>query len=104
MRRPVKHPLAERDLIDIWHYTCARWSEAQADAYLRKINVAIERLSGNPGLGIDYSHLLPGLRRYTIGHHRIFYRCDADALRILRVFHEKMDVTGRFPSNDLTDD
>jgi toxin ParE1/3/4 len=72
----------------------------KADDYLREIDEAIGRLADNPGLGADYSHVLTGIRRYSIRRHRIFYRVDAQSLKIIRVLHERMEAYQQVAGDD----
>lgn len=88
----VKRARAEQDLIDIWLYTFERWGEAQADAYLDELGQGIANLARTPKIGVDYSQIRPGYRRYGINRHRIYYRLTETAVEIVRVLHESMDV------------
>jgi plasmid stabilization system protein ParE len=51
-------------------------------------------------LGADYSHVLTGIRRYSIRRHRIFYRVDAQSLKIIRVLHERMEAYQQVAGDD----
>ena len=86
-----KQARAERDLIDIWHYTEDRWGEARADRYLDEIDAALDRLCDNPLIGVDCGHIRAGYRRFTAGSHYIFYRLDQAAIEVIRVLHIRMD-------------
>ncbi len=83
---------AELDLLDIWLYTFRTWGESQADSYLDELDQGIRLLVENPQLGSDYSHICDGYRRLSINYHRVFYRLFGDALEIVRVLHESMDI------------
>jgi toxin ParE1/3/4 len=99
VRRVELSRRARRDLNEIWFSTFKRWGDAQADAYLRMIDKAVERLAVKPDLGLDFSHVRPGYRRLSVQRHRIFYVIGADLVDIRRVLHERMDVEGHL-SND----
>ena len=86
-----KKAKAEQDLIDIWVYTYERWGEAQADRYLDELDAGLRTLRRFPEMGADYSHVRTGYRRYSINHHRIFYRLTERSIEIVRVLHESMD-------------
>lgn len=92
MRRITRRPAAERDLVEIWHYTAAHWDADQADGYLRAIAARIETLFDFPELGSDYGHVRPGYRRLRVERHRVFYRIGARGIEIVRVLHERMDI------------
>jgi toxin ParE1/3/4 len=100
MRTIDRRPRARRDLIEIWFYTLDKWDEPQADHYLRVLNQAIERLADNPGLGTDYGHVRPGLRRYAAGRHRIFYRVGVETIEIVRILHPSMDLAEHLSDNE----
>lgn len=50
-------------------------------------------LAENPDLGVLRSDILPGLRSFPCDHHVIFYRVGKSTVTILRVLHERMNVT-----------
>ena len=41
---------ADQHLQDIWRFSSTRWSPAQADAYLEKIDAALRTALGTPAL------------------------------------------------------
>lgn len=100
MPRIDKHPRARRDLIEIWFYTRDKWGEDQADRYLRRIDDAIKRLAGAPGLGSDYGQVRQGVRRYPVERHRIFYRRIDRGIEIVRVLHPSMDIHTQLSANE----
>ena len=92
VRRVEKRPEAENDLREIWFYTFRRWGEKQADLYIRTLDAAMERLSEVPGLGVDYGHVRPSMRKQSVERHRIFYYVTDTAIDIIRVLHMSMDT------------
>ncbi|ORA51001.1 hypothetical protein BST21_02300 [Mycolicibacterium celeriflavum] len=53
------------DVNDIWDYTRERWSDDQAERYLREIQRAIERIVDNPLIGrrpMRYARATAGMR------------------------------------------
>jgi toxin ParE1/3/4 len=87
-----KQHRARDDLLGIWLYSEERWGADQADRYLDQIDKAIRRLSDDPSLGVDFSHLREGYRRLTVARHRIFYLATQSTIEIIRVLHERMDA------------
>ncbi len=88
---------ARERILEIWAYTEKKWSEKQADAYVREIVAEIERAR-------DQRHrwrpvldeALKGV--YFIRHrqHYIFFRELAKKrLGVISVLHEKMDIPAR---------
>ena len=49
-------PAARQDFLDIGDYTRDRWSEAQAERYLRQILAMIGEIGTYPFLGSEYLH------------------------------------------------
>ncbi|MDZ7801382.1 MAG: type II toxin-antitoxin system RelE/ParE family toxin [Trueperaceae bacterium] len=82
---------AERDLIDIWHYTAERWNEDQADAYLDVIGLAIQQLVLQPEMGVRRDGVRDGYRVFFVDRHAIYYRITPSAVQIVRVLHDRMD-------------
>lgn len=97
MTRYILSPLARIDLSKIWEYTANRWDEDQAEAYLRMIQAAIETAAENPLLSPAIDEVRPGYRRHRAGAHLILFRHIAGSIDVVRVLHEKMDVTSHLP-------
>lgn len=92
-RRIVLSPLASRDLDDIADYTLRRWSEHQAERYLRELGRTIDSLiEGAEHRGDDLGGLRPGLRRLRHrNHYFIFFRIMEDTVGIVRILHQRRD-------------
>jgi toxin ParE1/3/4 len=90
-----KSAKAERDLIDIWRYGFEEWGEPEAYRYAHRIEDALQRLRLQPGLGVDSSDIVPGLRRWRVGSHHIYYEVEADHLYVARVLGAKQDAPSR---------
>lgn len=88
-------PLAERDLEDIWLYTYTHWSLEQANDYHALIVAAIEGLASGRRKGRDASDIRDGYRKHAIGRHILFYRERDDAILVIRVLHQSMDIAAR---------
>ena len=83
---------AKKDLLDIGEYTEGKWSEEQAERYVRMILAACKALVASPLSGRSYEPGRPGLWGKSCGRHVIFYRILSDnRVRIVRVLHERMD-------------
>ena len=81
---------AEADLYEIGLYTLRMWGEAQAERYLSQLERSCRLLAGKPGLGRACDEIRPGLRRMEQGKHVVFYREEADGIRIIRILHQRM--------------
>jgi toxin ParE1/3/4 len=83
-------PQAQADIDAIWDYTADRWSEEQADRYI-KLQEAMERLARDPRRGRPCDQLRRGYRKYSVGSHVLFFRVVANRIEIIRVLHQQMD-------------
>jgi toxin ParE1/3/4 len=81
---------AERDIDQIADYTMQRWGESQTDRYLTQLEDTFAMLAENPGAGRPAAHISPGLRRFEVGKHVIFFQKVTPGIRILRVLHQQM--------------
>ena len=83
---------AKKDIRSIGDYTEERWSEEQAERYVRMLFSECRNIAGKPLVGRSYDQYRAGLRGYPCGKHVIFYRVLSHSrVRIVRVLHEKMD-------------
>ena len=85
---------ARNDLLGIGNYTREKWSEEQAERYVRMLLSECVVLADNPGKGRSYEEYRSGLMGATCGKHVIFYRIiSSQRIRIVRFLHERMDFT-----------
>lgn len=93
MSRYVLSPAAKADLEKIWDYTRERWSDDQAEGYVREIQRAIERVVDNPRIGRPCDEVRAGYRRHAVGSHTLYYRITSGGLiDVVRVLHQRMNV------------
>lgn len=86
-------PAAQRDLSSIWDYTREQWGEHQAETYVLEIRNAIERIAERPDRGQAVDEIRAGYRRYAIGRHLIYFIVRRDGVDVIRVLHQRMDLT-----------
>ncbi len=87
-------PAARQDFLEIGDYTRDRWSEAQAERYLRQILAMIAEIGTYPLSGSEVRSLPPGYRRRRSGSHLIFYVILEDGtVEVVRIIHERADVS-----------
>lgn len=84
---------AVQDLKNIGQYTEDRWGKSQRNAYLSKLDDGIQILATDPLTGPSCDEILSGYRMYHVGKHLIFYRHDSSKIYIVRILHERMDVS-----------
>jgi toxin ParE1/3/4 len=93
MKRFVLSPAAQADLEDIWDYSAARWSIAQAETYVRAIAAACEALVAGHRNGQRIDDIRPGYMKLLVGSHVLFFRqTEAGDIDIVRILHQRMDV------------
>lgn len=97
--RIVWAPRAERDLIDIWHYLRDHGSEPVADAAVKGIYAAVERIRAQPLIGRPRNDVVQGLRSLLVAPHVVFYRVNDATVGIVRVLHERQSVERAFGKN-----
>ena len=81
---------AENDLLSIWLYIAADQS-INADRFLDKLLVAIERLAEFPLLGVEREELANGVRSFYVDRYVIYYVVSDASLSIVRVLSADMD-------------
>jgi toxin ParE1/3/4 len=86
------YPLAQADLEEIWSYTASRWSPEQAESYHAAIVAAFEGLAAGSKQGHP-SDVREGYFKYAVGSHLVFYRRSEAGIHIVRILHQRMDVT-----------
>ena len=80
------------DLRDIGDYSDAHWGRLRAKLYLDAISDALDQIAATPLAGSDQAEVSPGLRKWRSGSHNIYYRILDDAVVIVRIMHERMDI------------
>ncbi len=100
-RRLVFRPAAVADLDAIWDYTADRWGASQADTYVRDLHAACLALARGERVAQDAADIRPGYRKLRSGRHVILHRTHDDgATEIVRILHERMDVTARLKDGE----
>jgi toxin ParE1/3/4 len=81
---------AEEDIDQISAYTTRTWGWRQASRYLAKLEDGCNLLVQNPSIGRTCDSIRPGLRRFEIGKHVVFYILIPDGIQIARILHQQM--------------
>ena len=84
-------PLAEKDLEDIWRYSCETWSATQADRYFADIMDVIEDLAEGRRQGRELPYA-EGYLSSPAGRHLVFFRPDGNCIDVIRILHQRMDA------------
>ncbi|MBL8398920.1 MAG: type II toxin-antitoxin system RelE/ParE family toxin [Candidatus Accumulibacter sp.] len=81
------------DLESIGRYTADAWGREQRNRYLGLLDTSFHQLAANPLKGRDCPEIRPGIRKYAIERHVVFYRTiDDGSNEVLRVLHVRMDM------------
>ena len=91
MKRFVVSPRAQVDLEKIWNYTAARWSDQQAEGYIREIWQAIEVVAADPRKGRACDDVRAGYRKHLVGAHVLFFREIDAGIDVVRILHQRID-------------
>ncbi|MBA5639319.1 type II toxin-antitoxin system RelE/ParE family toxin [Duganella sp. LX20W] len=90
-------PIARRDVLEITDYY-NEISTGLAERFVTELEFTLQGLCGQPGMGSPrYAHFLAdhSLRVWQLDHFPllIFYRIDGDLVDVLRVLHERRDLS-----------
>ena len=89
-------PAARADLAEIWDYTADRWGSDQAERYIRALTTACQALADQRRIGRAIDDVRAGYSKLSVGSHFLCYRfTDAGAIDIVRILHQRMDVSDR---------
>lgn len=86
---------AYEDLRNIARFTGQQWGEAQRQRYLLALDDRFRWLAEHPRLGKHRPDINDGYYCFPQGAHLIFYLIGTDAIDIIGVPHQHMDV-GRY--------
>ena len=84
---------AEEDIDQITAYTTRTWGWRQTNRYLAKLEDGFELLAQNPSIGRSCDSIRPGLRRFEIGKHVVFFILEPNGIQIVRMLHQQMIPT-----------
>ncbi|MFT8247176.1 type II toxin-antitoxin system RelE/ParE family toxin [Roseomonas sp. BN140053] len=94
MTRFILSPAAQADIEGIWDYTAERWDQAQAEHYVLAIRDACHELAAGTRRSRPADEIRAGYRKAAVGSHVLFFRImDDGRLDIVRVLHQRMDVS-----------
>lgn len=83
---------AAADLAEIADYTVQQFGAQQAQKYGQELEFGFKQLGLFPLMGKSAEALHPGLRRFELRSHAIFYLPRAHDVYIVRVLHISMDA------------
>ena len=92
MKQLIILPVARQEVLDIWDYSFENWGQEQADRYLAALDAMFARIANGSAPSRPADELRPDLRKVPVGRHVVFFREGAEAVEVVRVLHERMDV------------
>lgn len=88
----VLSPAAKDDIENVLRYTAETWGQPQMLVYRAKIENALRTIAEQPAIGHTLPELADIYRVYLVGSHVIVYRPQDQALRVVRVLHQRMSL------------
>ena len=89
----VLRPRARADLFEIWNYGVDTWGEAQAEKYALRLNEAFNLIADYPEMTRLRPDIDPLVRLHSVGSHVILYEVNAARVQILRIVHNRRDIS-----------
>ena len=94
MREIRLTPQAEADLAEIRRYSKKVGGASGARLYLKGLGRRLEQLAAGTVVHRD-AEIGDGYRRCRYERHVIIFKEEADSIRVVHVFHERMDIAER---------
>ena len=89
-------PRAARDLDTIAIWTLRHWGTDRMEQYLHSLNDRFQWLAEHPQAGLMRDDVAVGYRSFPEGQHVVFYIIQEDAIAIIGIPHQAMDIGGFF--------
>ncbi|MFW5443993.1 MAG: type II toxin-antitoxin system RelE/ParE family toxin [Methylococcaceae bacterium] len=89
-------PRAQEDLKNIGRYTLRKWGVKQRNIYLHHFDNSFELLGYNPKIGRERADIKSGYYSYLQGQHVIFYTLNKEAIDVIGIPHQQMDILNYF--------
>lgn len=99
MARLLLYPEAISDLDGIWDYTAQKWSNGQAEKYIREIHFTIQNIVSGLIYPKDCSEIKANYLRVKSGHHYIYFYHEGKDICVTRILHEKMHAPFYLPDS-----
>ena len=83
---------AELDLLNIWRYTCQKWSESQADKYLDELDAVCSQIGGEELTVKHMPEVHLALRYRHHGRHYVFWLANSEPPIVIAFLHDRMEL------------
>jgi toxin ParE1/3/4 len=87
-------PQAQAEVEEVRRYSQRVWGAAQAKRYLRGLGRRFRDIAAGTAAHRD-AEIGDDYRRCRYQRHIIIFKEERDSIRIVHIFHERMDVAGR---------
>ena len=87
-------PRAVAEIAEIRRYSRRAWGAAQAKRYRTGLGRRFQEIAAGTAADRD-AEIGNGYRGCRYGRHVIVFKEERDGVRILHMFHERMDIAGR---------
>jgi toxin ParE1/3/4 len=87
-------PRAEAEVAEVRQYSRDVWGAPQAKLYLTGLGRRFQEIAAGTAAHRD-AEIGNGYRRCRYRRHIIIFKEEPDSVRIVHVFHERMDIAGR---------
>lgn len=94
MREIRLTPQAEAEVAEVRRYSRHTWGALQAKRYLTGLGRRFQEIAAGTAAHRD-AEIGNGYRRCRYRRHIIIFKEERDWVRIVHVFHERMDIAGR---------
>lgn len=96
MSKYILSKKALEDINTIWIYTAENWSQEQADRYYNLLLDEIEYIVNNFEMARDFGKVRKSYKYSKVKSHILFFKKHKnDAIEVVRVLHERMDIENR---------
>jgi toxin ParE1/3/4 len=94
VRKVCLTPQAQAEVAEVRRYSQLQWGATQAKRYLRGLGRRFREIAAGTAAHRD-AEIGNGYRRCRYERHIIIFKEESDSIRIVHVFHDRMDVPGR---------
>lgn len=77
-------------MLNIGTYTLRAWGADQTLRYIDALEAGCRQLADTPAPGRSREDVRPGLYRWELGKHVIFFRREPEGIVVSRILHERM--------------
>jgi plasmid stabilization system protein ParE len=92
-------PRAEAEVAEVRRYSREAWGTAQAKRYLTGLGRRFQEIAAGTAAHQD-AEIGDGYRRCRYERHIIIFKDEGGSVRIVHVFHERMDIPGRLAEGE----